>query len=810
MERSPNRLVECNSGDQPGSLGDSSSQASAESNSSDSGSLSDGRDESSSSGEDVNSDQEENHVSSDSDEGPNCENNSDANSDEDDNPLYDGSEMSASEAVLAVLKLYIDQKWTKTSLDKNVKLIKRLLPYPNDFPSSGKSLLKKLENLSCTYNEEVQHMCSNCGKLLLSDTDKCTDCDCDETGKYYYLPIKDQIKHMFEQRNLAEVIDQERENRNKKEGHICDIQDGSAYKSVKEKLQGQYDLILLSNSDGVALSGSSNRELWLLLATICEVPIRLRPSYMMVCGIYVGTQKPNMNEYMSYYVKSLQDLYENGVNWVHPVSKQSFTSKGTAPAVSADAPAKALILNHNSHNSRYACNICEQKTKKIDLTAQEVLENQAQPNPRKRIRRKRRFVYQDDIGPAQLRTGERMEMQGILAETRSRPRKGVLGTSTLSGIPLIDRAECVCAEYLHLVALGVVKYFLLKILFDNGGEWYLGDHITDMDSFMNEIKVPDFVKRLPRKLSELKYWKGSELRNFLLFYSLPIFKGRLPDKYYQHWVLLVGSIHILLKEQISELDLESADLMLRAFVRDVGPLYGRKCYTYNVHTLLHLCLLVKRWGPLYATSGFVFENFNGFIASHIHGTKNFGQELINNIKVFHSTAVLENQVNAGPHAFPRFPNPNNILLLGKACSKAALSDEERLAISELVPGGDYYVVHYRAKVMSSVFTTEIYDQGKKRSNSFVQFSTSDGNIGFGQITAFIKFADHSIFCCLNDFKITHVNVFMHEPTHFVVRSLIPFELKDSVKVIPVKALITKLSKVGSYLALRPNSYEINL
>lgn len=48
--------------------------------------------------------------------------------------LFEGSELKSNEGLLEVFKIFVEERWTKKSLDKHVKLIKRLLPKPNDLP----------------------------------------------------------------------------------------------------------------------------------------------------------------------------------------------------------------------------------------------------------------------------------------------------------------------------------------------------------------------------------------------------------------------------------------------------------------------------------------------------------------------------------------------------------------------------------------------------------------------------------------------------------------------------------------------------
>jgi len=49
--------------------------------------------------------------------------------------------------------------------------------------------------------------------------------------------------------------------------------------------------------------------------------------------------------------------------------------------------------------------------------------------------------------------------------------------------------------------------------------------------------------------------------------------------------------------------------------------YGAKNMTVTIHQLLHMSSFVLRYGPLWTTWAFSFENFNGFITSFVHGTQ---------------------------------------------------------------------------------------------------------------------------------------------------------------------------------------------
>lgn len=88
---------------------------------------------------------------------------------------------------------------------------------------------------------------------------------------------------------------------------------------------------------------------------------------------------------------------------------------------------------------------------------------------------------------------------------------------------------------------------------------------------------------MPRGLSHSKYFKASEFYNFILFYSLPTLDGYLPIKYFQHWMLFVKAIFILLKADIKKSEIDEAQHLLNLFVKQIDRLYNDRQMTYNVH-----------------------------------------------------------------------------------------------------------------------------------------------------------------------------------------------------------------------------------
>lgn len=132
------------------------------------------------------------------------------------------------------------------------------------------------------------------------------------------------------------------------------------------------------------------------------------------------------------------------------------------------------------------------------------------------------------------------------------------------------------------------------------------------------------------------------------------------------------SIYLLLKEEIAPTDIDIAETMLKLFVRDIGQLYREKDYLYNIHTLIHLSLYVRRWGPLWATSAFGFESYYGTLSNSIYGSKNPGKELTKNIKLFYGIQILRNKITLQSNTLDNTITENHVQLMNK-CSLFKLS-----------------------------------------------------------------------------------------------------------------------------------------
>ena len=67
---------------------------------------------------------------------------------------------------------------------------------------------------------------------------------------------------------------------------------------------------------------------------------------------------------------------------------------------------------------------------------------------------------------------------------------------------------------------------------------------------------------------------ASELQNWLLFYSIPVLEGILPQRFYLHYCQLVLGISLMLGRDITDEVLLVADNAIVDFCKRLEELYG--------------------------------------------------------------------------------------------------------------------------------------------------------------------------------------------------------------------------------------------
>ena len=396
---------------------------------------------------------------------------------------------------------------------------------------------------------------------------------------------------------------------------LTDIWDGAGFR-INTNYKNFFSLpgrIAVSMcTDGIPLFKSSSVTLWPIYLVLLNLSanIRMNAENVILCGLWVGPVKPSMSELLKPVVAKVQQFFSKGLTIETPNGVVTIYLRLVLGVF--DLPAKAAVLCSKQFNGKFGCSVCL--------------------NPGKQISKGLRVFLFDRVYAE--RTHEGVVKAAYKAIRTQSCVKGIRNLSPLAGV--IDLVNGVPVDYMHAVLEGVVR-LLLNLWFNSTQHreaYYLRGQLTNIDNNLKKQRPPSEFSRPPRSIKKhLKYLKASELRTWLLYYSLPLLLHELPSLYWHHYALLVCSIHVLLGEKITYSNLQSAEQMLCDFCGLFSELYGERNCTHNFHLLTHLCKYVKLWGPLWTHSAFGFENKNGHLKQLFHGKDNVVDQLLFNVDV---------------------------------------------------------------------------------------------------------------------------------------------------------------------------------
>lgn len=416
-----------------------------------------------------------------------------------------------------------------------------------------------------------------------------------------------------------------------------------------------------------------------------------------------------------------------------------------------DAPAKCLFQEFFQYNAFYGCPYC--------LSPGETVKTN-----------KGGHTHAYPFNENNLKTGygeERTHEQTLQFAAESTKKTfasgvpsgvyGVKGFSWFMFIPRFDIIRGVAVDYMHGTLLGVVK-MLLQLWMDksySSEPWSVRQKLHEIESRYMNLSPPACISRLPRSLIEnFGHLKASELRTFLLFYSVPCLYGILPDLYFQHFILLVEAIYLLLQDSISISDLSKAASLLKHFCVKVKSLYDPRYETYNVHCLLHLADRVFDLGPLWTHSCFCYEDFNGELRSCFHGTQGVEHQIALAVSIqmkIPELVPLLPQGSSSKHLYDKMTRKNqepfNKICIddgGKMFSvgtvnNVLLSTIDQAILETLVGSISQVFKFHRVQLGGKLIHCKEYRCMSRRNNYTVEFhDPKTKKISYGQVEYYLK------------------------------------------------------------------------
>lgn len=520
--------------------------------------------------------------------------------------------------------------------------------------------------------------------------------------------------------------------REQEESIIGDVWDGSALRPLRAKgrfFSTQNNLALSMSTDGVPLFKSSPISLWPVYLIILNLPakIRMNAENILLAGLWVGPTKPPMNLLLGPIMKSFRQLRTLGMAIKTATGLKTFRTKLVLGIF--DLPAKAAALCAKQFNGEFGCSVCL--------------------HPGKRLTNGARVYLPDIVYP------DRTHAE-ILSAAREAQRTNLAVTGIRKRSPLADNLDLVASvpvDYMHAVLEGVVRW-LTQSWFNStrhGQPQYIGRDVSEIDAQLLKQRPPSELSRPPRSIKKhLNYWKASELRSWMLFYSLPLLLEYLPSLYWHHYALLACALHILLQEKITLSQIDAAEQMLRDFYVLLPDLYGESSCTANAHLLSHLCKYVRLWGPLWTHSAFGYESKNGQLKHLFHGKSDVINQLLFNVDVRHTLQLVH-------HRLEQCETERTMVFIDRVSHVAPRTNMTQIAPHSYIVGqfqmstptaeqtealGHVNAVQAFTRLFKDgiLYYSTSYTKGSggKRNNMICSFRGTDDTVHFGQIELFVK------------------------------------------------------------------------
>lgn len=545
------------------------------------------------------------------------------------NPIYPGAPISVAESILAIFTVALRFNVPGVLLSSILSLIELHCVKPNNCVKTLYKLKKFFSNINTPL---IRHYyCSIC--FSKSDKQFCNICRNDDNITYFIeVPILEQLASFYKRSKFRENLINRNTREKKNAANFEDIYDGYVYNSLPTDFLANHNNITFTwNSDGVPLFKSSKISIWPLYFMINELPysLRIKKENMILAGLWFGPHKPLVNMFLEVFRKDLQKLYR-GVTFVVANMIDTLRVRALILGGTCDLCAKATFLNIQQFNSKFGCPNC-----KIETIRYENVQT---------------YPFAENL---ELRTTNESLLFAETAQNTNTNVYGVKGPTILSQI-VHDYVNSTAIDIMHCIYQGITKK-LLSFWFETENRtqaYSLLAFINVVDEKIKCLALPSFLPRIPRKINDHAHWKASELKLFLLVYSLPVLKCIMSNRYFEHHILLVYGITLLSLSSISEQMITDAKRALNEYVSRFEVLYGRKNLVCNVHLLLHLPEEVRKFGPLWTMSCFPFENLNGVLKSYVHGSRYPELQIYSSVSTFLSLSELKQKyLRPGTSAF---------------------------------------------------------------------------------------------------------------------------------------------------------------
>jgi len=358
-------------------------------------------------------------------------------------------------------------------------------------------------------------------------------------------------------------------------------------------------LTLKIGIDGVPISRSSKKQFWPILGSLDQG----KRSEVFLISLFYGDTKPKVvEEFLNPFVSEMSDIEANGIL----VNEKQYNVR--IRVLVADTPARAYLKCVKGHSGYYSCEKCQRKGKRTTALI---------------------FPIR---AAAQNRTDS--DFNSLLYVGSSKSKSHQMSLSPLCALD-VGMVTQVPLDYMHLCCLGIMKRMLML--------WYEGrvpHRIGGRNVEIVSERLRSFSKFIPsefsrkcRGLDDLHFWKATEFRTFILYVGPLALKNVLSKEKYEHFMLFHTAMYIFLSSAADSSEwVDFGEQLLHKFVNDAAMLYYEDILVYNMHSLLHLHMDVRNFGPLDKISAFQFENYMQVIKRRLRTNHSHLAQTVNRFK----------------------------------------------------------------------------------------------------------------------------------------------------------------------------------
>lgn len=173
---------------------------------------------------------------------------------------------------------------------------------------------------------------------------------------------------------------------------------------------------------------------------------------------------------------------------------------------------------------------------------------------------------------------------------------------------IIDLIKHVQTDPMHNILFGQVKTCVIRWTEGAGPAKLKPKLIQIISAAITELNFPSEFPRKCQRLEDIKRWKATELKNFLL-YGFYAVRHQFPKNIQDHFLKLSCAIKLMCCPKTYKSYLHVVRSLLSSYFDECKNVYGLTHYTLNTHLLTHVHEeALELNAPIFEDSCFIYEN----------------------------------------------------------------------------------------------------------------------------------------------------------------------------------------------------------